>query len=195
MSLAVDLEITAKEPPNEASGLDAPLRDLYAQYFPLVWRSLRRLGVHDAELEDAVQDVFLVLFRRRDEFELRSSLRTWIYGIALRVAKDYRRASQRHDRRVEALSAASGHSAYAPQPDEEAERREACQALSAALGRLPDEAREIIVLVELEQLSVKEAAEALDLHVRACQRRLKKAHEALEEALYRIDQPEWSPQP
>lgn len=194
MSLAVELEITAKEPLSEASGLDAPLRDLYAQYFPLVWRSLRRLGVHDAELEDAVQDVFLILFRRRDEFELRSSLRTWIYGIALRVAKDYRRASQRHDRRVEALSAA-GPAAYAPQPDEEAERREACQALNAALSRLPDEARELIVLVELEQLSVKEAAEALDLHIRACQRRLKKAHEALEEALSRIEQPEWSPQP
>jgi RNA polymerase sigma-70 factor, ECF subfamily len=193
MPLALDLEISPKDVPEADSSLDASLREIYAQYFTLVWRSLRRLGVHDSELEDAVQDVFLILFRRRAEFERRSSLRTWIYGIALRVAKDYRRATQRRDRRLEAFG--SGPVLRAPQPDEEAERREACQALAAALGRLSDDARELIVLVELEQLSVKEAAEALDLHVRACQRRLKKAHQALEDALSRSDQPEWSTRP
>jgi RNA polymerase sigma-70 factor (ECF subfamily) len=195
MSLAVGFETSAKQTPSQDGALDASLRGIYAEYFTPVWRSLRRLGVHDSDLEDAVQDVFLVLFRRRAEFERRSSLRTWIYGIALRVAKDYRRANKRHDRRVEALGAEPVPSAAAPQPDEEAVRREACRALAAALARLPDEARELIVLVELEQLSVKEAAEALDLHLRACQRRLKKAHEALEAALAQIDQPEWSPNP
>jgi len=191
----VDLEPAANDLPMEADTLEAPLRAIYAQHFALVWRSLRRLGVRDSELEDAVQDVFLVVFRRRHEFERRSSVRTWLYGIALRVAKDYRRASQRHERRVRALSVELGPGTHAPSPDEAAERKEACEAFSVALSRLPDEARELIVLVELEQLSVKEAAEALDLHVRACQRRLKKSHEALEAALSGTDQPEWSKSP
>jgi len=198
MSLAVDLELAAKEEPEKPeqdAALEAPLRATYAEYFALVWRSLRRLGVHDSEIEDAVQDVFLVVFRRRSEFERRSTVRTWIYGIVLRVAKDYRRASHRRARRVEALGASLAPPPHAPGPDEEAERREACRVLTAALARLADEAREIIVLVELEQLSVKEAAQALDINVRACQRRLKRAHEALEQTLSGSDEPERSPMP
>ncbi len=66
-----------------------------------MWRNLHRLGVPSLVLDEAVQDVFLVVHRRRDEFAGRSSLRTWIFGIVLRVAKDYRRAAHRHAVRVQ----------------------------------------------------------------------------------------------
>ncbi|NJL96066.1 MAG: TIR domain-containing protein, partial [Anaerolineae bacterium] len=59
---------------------------VYDEYFEFAWRSLRRLGVPTEALDDAVQDLFLVVHRRLDSFEGRSSLRTWIFGIALRVA-------------------------------------------------------------------------------------------------------------
>src|SRR6186713_2887600 len=65
--------------------------EVYESCAKLVWRNLRRLGVPEAALEDAAQDVFLVVHRRLSEFEGRSTLRTWIFGIVLRVAARHRR--------------------------------------------------------------------------------------------------------
>ena len=72
------------------------MEKIYAEHVAMVWRALRRLGVPETSIEDAVQDVFLVAHRRAGEFEGRSSVKTWLYGIALRVAKDHRRAAMCH---------------------------------------------------------------------------------------------------
>ncbi len=101
------------------------LRQIYAEHFRGVWRNLHRLGVPDSALDDAVQDVFLVVHRRRSEFAGRSSLRTWIFGIVLHVAKDYRRAARRHAMRVQRYTDAVVHGAERSEPSEDAERREA----------------------------------------------------------------------
>jgi RNA polymerase sigma-70 factor (ECF subfamily) len=184
MALAVGVERpTQARPLLEAPGLDATLRAVYAEHFARVWRSLRRLGVPEAQLEDAVQDVFVVVHRRWSEFQGRSSLETWIYGIVLRVAKDYRRSEERHARRVQGLLQATVAEPRARAPDEEAERREARRLIHDVLQTLPDEQRELLVLIELEQLPLRDAAQALGLHVRACQRRLRAAHLALEAGL------------
>jgi RNA polymerase sigma-70 factor (ECF subfamily) len=156
----------------------------------MVWSGLRRLGVPEANIEDAVQDVFLVVHRRLAEFEGRSSAKTWLYGIAVRVAKDYRRSQVRHLQRVdglaELLSVTAGPGMT---PGTEAERREANRALHVILGELDEDQREVLVLVELEELSVKDAAAVLNLHIRACQRRLKAAHAAFDKKLARHLQP------
>ena len=166
------------------------MEKIYAEHVAMVWRGLRRLGVPEATIEDAVQDVFLVAHRRMAEFEGRSSVKTWLYGIALRVAKDYRRAQVRHAQRVERLAQIlSVDAASAQTPGKEAERREANRALHAILAELDPDHREVLVLVELEDLSVRDAAAALHLHVRACQRRLRAAHAAFEKKLVRYLQP------
>lgn len=59
---------------------------VYQSHAPMAWRSLRRLGVPDAEVADAAQEVFVVVHRKLDGFEGRSSLTTWLTGICLRVA-------------------------------------------------------------------------------------------------------------
>jgi RNA polymerase sigma-70 factor (ECF subfamily) len=173
-----------------APELEAGLAAIYRDQFATVWRGLRRLGVPERSLEDAAQDVFLIVHRRANDFAGRSSLKTWIYGIAVRVAKDYRRAEKRHSRRVEQLAA---HLAQEPEsahtPAEEAERREANRLLHAALGAMKEELRDVLVLVELEQLPIREAATALGLRVRTCQRRLRAAHEAFEAALAAVTSP------
>ncbi|MER2562727.1 MAG: sigma-70 family RNA polymerase sigma factor [Myxococcaceae bacterium] len=56
-------------------------RALYTSKAPLVWRTLKRLGVREADLEDVAQEVFVVVHRRLPEFEGRSSIDTWLYGI------------------------------------------------------------------------------------------------------------------
>jgi len=162
----------------------------------MVWSGLRRLGVPEASVEDAVQDVFLVAHRRLADFEGRSSVRTWLYGIVLRVAKDYRRALARQAHRAERLAQDLSVSAYSAQtPAKEAERREANRALHAILAELDEDEREVLVMVELEDFSVREAAAMLNLHIRSCQRRLRAAHAAFEKKLARYLQPSGRPAP
>ncbi len=166
------------------AGLEEPLEQIYVAHFSFVWRSLRRLGVPASQLEDAAQDVFLVVHRRRGDFEGRSSIKTWLYGIVLRVAKDHRRAEARHATRVEGLTEhLSSHPVREILPAEQAERREANRTVSTILSTLSGPHREVFALVELEGISVPEAAEALGIHLRACQRRLRAAREAFNAAL------------
>src|SRR5882724_509457 len=66
---------------------------IYDAYFDFVWRSLRRLGVPEATLDDAAQDVFVVVHRRLPEFEARSTVKTWLFGIVLRVVATHRRTA------------------------------------------------------------------------------------------------------
>jgi RNA polymerase sigma-70 factor, ECF subfamily len=169
-----------RESPSLGDRLDA----VYREHFSTVWRGLRRLGVAERSLEDATQDVFLIVHRRANDFEGRSSVRTWIYGIAVRVAKDYRRAEARHSQRIEQLAAhLVTEFANPATPADQAERREADRLLQAALAAMKEELRDVLVLIELEQLPLREAAIALGLRVRTCQRRLRAAHQAFEAAL------------
>ena len=173
---------------NSRSDLDSEVLDLrqaYADHFQSVWRSLQRLGVPRLAMDDAVQDVFLVVHRRRSEFAARSSLRTWILGIALRVAKDYRRAARRYQARVQRYANEVALTAEMSNPGEAAERREANRVLHSILDELNDDERAVFVLVELEQCAVREAAVACGVSLPTCQRRLRRARIAFEAALLR----------
>lgn len=184
MSAVLGLKLAAEaDSAARAAELDDTFRCAYVEHFQLVWRGLRRLGVPDNLLEDAVQDVFLVVHRRWQDFQGRSQLRTWVYGITIKVARDYRRAEARHSRRVERLRELGQAEPESAPPSDAAERNEAHRLLYRALAALKDEHRALIVLVELEELSVRDAALALQLHVRTCQRRLKQARKAFEAAM------------
>lgn len=169
---------------SSAPNLDIELRDTYVAYAPLVWRTLRRLGVTDAQLDDGVQDVFLIVHRRWGKFEGRSSLKTWIVGIALRVAKDYRRAEMRRGHRIDRLAAwLTCDSNVTASPIDATEQREASELMHCLLATLPDELRDMLVLVELEELPVREASEAIGIGLRTGQRRLRAAVDAMSAAV------------
>jgi RNA polymerase sigma-70 factor (ECF subfamily) len=162
------------------------VRTLYAAHFTMVWRSLRRLGVAESLVEDAVQDVFLVAHRRLREYEGRSAPSTWLYGIALRVAKDYRRAAARLEKRRARLTEEQASEPVAGEdPADALARKEANRLLHELLDLLPAEERELLVLVDLEGLSVSTAAPLVGLQLRTCQRRLKAARMTFEAALAR----------
>src|SRR5512139_2423593 len=81
-----------------AAGSSMDFRAFYDEHLALVWRTLFRLGMAKADLPDAVQEVFLVAFRKLPEFEGRSKPSTWLVGICYRVASDRRRlAHMRHE--------------------------------------------------------------------------------------------------
>src|SRR5204862_1865304 len=73
---------------------------VYERELDYVWNTLRRLGVRARDLEDLAHDVFVIVFRRQAEFEVGRPVRPWLFGIAFRVASDYRR-SARFQREVE----------------------------------------------------------------------------------------------
>jgi RNA polymerase sigma-70 factor (ECF subfamily) len=155
--------------------------EAFEQHFAMVWRSLRRLGVNQAALDDAVQDVFLVLHRRWSDFEHQSSLRTWIYGILLRVASDHTRRARRERARwspeVPELESSS------ESPDRIYQQREAARLLQFALGQLDSKEREMLVLVDLEERSAVEAADALGIKLNTAYSRLRRARQSFEKAL------------
>ncbi|HEX7480228.1 MAG TPA: sigma-70 family RNA polymerase sigma factor [Polyangiales bacterium] len=138
---------------------------LFATYAGFVWRVLRRHGVPERDLEDACQEVFLVVHRRLGEFEGRSTLRTWLYAIAARVALGQRRkAHVKHER----LSYGEHDAAFTEQPQaatqlDSAEQRQALALVEAALQTLDPDQREVFALYELESMTMAEVAGALDI--------------------------------
>jgi len=161
----------------------------YEAHFDFVWRSMSRLGVDPSAVEDAAQDVFVIAHRRLAEFEGRSSLKTWLFGIALRVAHDHRRAARRKRGQgfipeAEADTASVADTA-APSPLESAARAEAVLRLEAILGELDDEKRAVFILAELEQMSAPEIAEAVGANINTVYTRLRAARREFNEAVAR----------
>ena len=155
---------------------------LYDLHFDFVWRSLRRLGVRQASLDDAAQDVFVVVHRRLGDFEGRSSVKTWLFGIAIRVARDHRRTELRkggHDPLRPGLADRS------PGPAEQAEANEARRTLDALLGQLDDDKRAVFILAELEQMTAVEVAEAVSANLNTVYSRLRAARREFELLLRR----------
>src|SRR5690606_39145507 len=113
--------------------------EVYALHGAFVYRNLRRLGVAESSLDDAFQDVFVVVHRRPAEFEHRSQLTTWLFAIVLGVARNQRRTRRRHP-----LEARDGDDATAlvdlasEPPDRCAERAQARELLLALLETLDD---------------------------------------------------------
>ena len=147
----------------------------------MVWRSLRRLGVAPSALDDAVQDVFLVLHRRWLDFQHQSSLKTWIYGILLRVASDHKRRARRE--RARWSPEPSDLESPVESPDRILQQREASRLLHIALSQLDDKERQMLVLVDLEEGSVVEAAEALGINLNTAYSRLRRGRQSFEKAL------------
>jgi RNA polymerase sigma-70 factor (ECF subfamily) len=147
---------------------------VYEELFPFVWRVARRRGVPEAELDDVCQDVFVIVHKRLAEFEGRSSLKTWVYGILNNVVLTRHRTSTRRDpnrAEVDPELLIDGSSS----PDEAASGAQAAQIAHALLAQLGDDKRAVFILVELEGMSVPEAAEAVQINLNTAYARLRAA--------------------
>jgi len=176
-----------KTPPQFAPPPGLP--EIYAAHADFVFRNLRRLGVHESLIDDAVQDVFLVVHRRLGDFEARAQVTTWLFGIVLRVAQSYRRSAMRRRARLSDAPSAEVEQipmTAAESPVETLERREASALLHRLLEELDDDKRAMLVCVELEQLTVPEAAESLGLNLNTAYGRLRAARAAFNEAVARM---------
>jgi RNA polymerase sigma-70 factor (ECF subfamily) len=154
---------------------------LVADHAARVWRSLRYLGVHDADIADASQEVFLVVHRRLPEFRGDAKLETWLYSICLGVARNLRRKQQR---RSEASLEPLPSTLAAPQEAELDQQRLRAE-LSRALEQLAPEQREVFVLYEIEELSMSSIAKAVGCPLFTAYSRLRLARKSLARLLER----------
>jgi RNA polymerase sigma-70 factor (ECF subfamily) len=166
---------------SEAMDQPLSLESVYRAHFKPTWRLLRRLGVPPHQLDDAAQDVFLIVHRKLGDFDPRAPLRSWIYAIALRVAKEHRRRAARSH----GQSPADVLADEAPGPAQLSEVQESVRLLHLLLAELDDKKRTVFVLAELEQLSTPEIALVLEENENTVYSRLRSARKAFEAALAR----------
>lgn len=157
------------------------LESVYRQHFKAVWRLLRRLGVPASQLDDAVQDVFLVVQRKLSQLRPDANLQSWVFAIAVRVASEHRRRS--FWRRAQPLSEISIDPS--PHPAQQREIQEAVQLLQALLSELDEKKRDVFVLAELEQLSAPEIVDVLAVNLNTVYSRLRAAKREFDAALAR----------
>lgn len=156
------------------------LAAVYEAHFRYVWRCLRSLGAPDAQLDDAMQDVFVVVQRRLPEFDGAVQLRTWLYAIALRVARKYRDKARREPASLEAARESHPEFVLEHSGEGAALQNERLALAHAALGTLSDEQREVFVLARVEQMSAPEIAEVVGVPLNTVYSRLRAARLAFE---------------
>lgn len=175
----VEARPSGPAPTPAGASFDAVFR-AHAAY---VLRVLPRLGIASADLEDVCQEVFVVVHRMLPGFEGRSTLKTWIYGIALRVARSYRRRAYRR-REIPTEHPPESGSAHTSAPCS-IERSQELALLDQALESLSEAQRELIVLFEIEELSIAEVAQATSTSKFTIYSRLYAARRALERHVHR----------
>jgi RNA polymerase sigma-70 factor (ECF subfamily) len=154
---------------------------VFQEHAPFVWRAVRRLGVQRADVEDVCQEVFMIVHRRLVTFEGRSTLRTWIYGICVRTVAEHRR---RQRRRPEEVSDAPEPSVPPGQIDQ-IKRRQAVALLDAILDEIDDDKRAVLVLYEIEGMTMGDVAVAVGCPVQTAYARLYAARRHFDAAVHR----------
>ncbi len=149
---------------------EAAFAAAYDAEFEAVWLYLRRLGVPEADVEDAVHDVFVVAHRRYGAYDPSRPLRPWLLGIAFRVAAQWRR---RHRLEVTVADPELERADDARAPDELVARQEVRSRLQAALSQLDIHQRAVVVMHDLNGVPVPEIASALDVPLNTVYSRLR----------------------
>jgi len=152
------------------------LRAVFEEHGAFVCRSLRLLGVLESDLDDVLQEVFLVVYQRLHDYEERGRARSWLYSICTRVARAQRRKLWR--RREELSREVPETSEAATQLDRIA-NHEALALGQKLLERLPREQRDVFWLYEVEELPMAEIARGLGCPLQTAYSRLYKARQRI----------------
>ena len=161
------------DPPPSYEDAEA-FRVLWRAQHGFVWRVLARLGVPTEALDDATQEVFFVAYRRRADYSSSVPIRSWLYGIARRVASDVRRGHGRAERKLRAMPSPE----HVGDPSEAVSRSEAAAIVIAFLATLDEDTRMAFVLMDLEGMSAPEVALGQGVKLNTVYSRLRRARAA-----------------
>ncbi len=160
------------------------LRALLNEHFQLVWRTLRRLGVATPDLDDASQQVFLVVSRKLSAIELGKE-KPFIFQTALRVASDARRTVRRRHEVLDPTLLQGVDTS--PGPEAITLRKQARALLDAVLDDMPIELRAVFVFFEIEEMSSIEIGELLGIPTGTVASRLRRAREAFQARVQELE--------
>ena len=146
-------------------------REVFAAHAEFVLRTVRRMGVREADVEDVSQDVFIVVHRKLDQWDARCQMRSWLFGIVMRVVSDYRKRAHVRRERI------TDRPPDRPCGEGRVEARAELASLSAALDLLEADHRAVFVLYELEGMPMKAIAEAVGCPLFTAYSRLRTARE------------------
>lgn len=154
--------------------------EVFEAHAEFVWAQLQRFGLRGTDLEDATQEVFVVVHRKLHTFDGTSKITTWLFAIALRVARSYRRRAwfRREQPCEEPISAHEEDT-----PEDACERAEGRRRLQRILDSMPIERRSVFVMFELEEMSCEAIGEFMNLPVGTVHSRLFKARQDFAERL------------
>ncbi len=156
---------------------------LVHDHFDFVWRLLRRLGLSPDDADDAAQHVFMTAAQKLDRIS-EGNERTFLYGVALRVAANLKRKAYRRREGAEEDLADLQHEQVPV--DEQVELRAARALLDEILALLPDELRRVLVLASIEQFEVAEIARAEGIPTGTAASRLRRARALFNTELDRV---------
>ncbi len=160
------------------------LRAAVVQHYEFIWRTLRRLGVLSHSVEDAVQQVLLVLARRIDDVQAGSE-RAFMVATAVRVAADARKKQVRLREDLDPV-ALEARASDTPSAEELLDHGRARELLDVVLGQMPDELRMVFIFFEFEDLSMATIADLLGLPLGTVASRLRRARELFETLATRL---------
>ena len=179
--MPIRVEVT--RPGEMAERLD--VASVHAEHAEFVWLSLQRLGVRDADVEDLLQEVFLVVNKRLHSFDGSSRITTWLFGICLRVvAAHRRRAHRRHEESVAQVPETVALEAGSP--ERAAATREEEARLRAILDLMDLEKRAIFVMFEIDEVGCEAIADMLSIPLGTVYSRLHAARKDFERAIVRL---------
>lgn len=165
---------------DDTDSTEPTIDPLFAEHFALVWRLLRRWGLSEPDADDAAQQVFMIAARKIERIAP-DRARQFLYGVAVRVARNARRGLHR---RREVLGDPPDV-AHEHGPEHHAELHNAWALLDELLAELPDDLRRVLVLAEIEQFEVPEIAEFEGIPVGTAASRLRRARASFREVLER----------
>jgi RNA polymerase sigma-70 factor (ECF subfamily) len=167
------------------SDAGAAVTRIYLANADFVWRSLQRLGIRDADLDDVLQEVFVVVHQRLQTFDGSAKMTTWLFGICLRVASAYRRRGfRRNETSVAEPPEPTDREIASPEQDLAA--AESRRRLDTLLDELDLERRAVFVMFEVDEMPCEEIAQMLGVPVGTVYSRLHAARKSFQKALARM---------
>ena len=169
--------------PSLAPADEGRFRQLVSANLDFIWRCLRRMGIPSSDVDDAVQQVFLVAASKLASITVGSE-RAFLFSTASRIAANSRRSVHRRDEAHQQMM--QSQRPHDPSQEELADQLRARALMDNVLAEMPGELREVFVLFELEELSVSEVSDLLSIPLGTVGSRLRRAREDFHERVKRI---------
>jgi len=164
---------------------------VYKDTFAFVWRITKKQGVHESQIDDIVQEIFLTVHRRLPSFEWKCGVKTWVYSITMNVITNYRRTRKRKGSGQSITSDVGDPDLIvddAKSPFENSKQAQASKILHHLISQMDQKKAEAFVLSELEGMSASEIAEALKVNTNTVFSRIRASRIEFQELLDKLEQ-------